>query len=103
MRMSHYTSPNRRHDRRFFYKYMTAETARIVLANRTLRWSCPVLFNDPFDIHPDTLHFDGVELQQALMEEISSLLRNPESTVVADPRLQYMLDVARQSTSEHRE
>ena len=62
-----------------------------------------MLFNDPFDIHPDTLHFDGVELQQALMEEISSLLRNPESTVVADPRLQYMLDVARQSTSEHRE
>ena len=103
MLMSHYTSPNRSHDRRFFYKYMPAETARIVLANRTLRWSSPVLFNDPFDIHPDTLHFDGVELQQALMEEISSLLRNPDNTVVPDPRLEYMLDVARQSTPEHRE
>ena len=100
--MSRYTSPNRRHDRRFFYKYMPSETARIVLANRTLRWSSPVLFNDPFDIHPDTLHFDGTELQQALMEEIASLLCNPECTVVADPRLEYMLDVARKSTPERR-
>ncbi len=100
--MSHYTSPNRRHDRRFFYKYMPAETARIVLANRTLRWSAPVLFNDPFDIHPDTLHFNGVELQHALMEEISSLLCNPANTVVADPRLEYLLDVARRSTPEQR-
>ena len=101
--MTGYKSPNRRHDRQFFYKYMPPDVARIVLANRTLRWSSPVLFNDPFDIHPDTLHFDGVELQQALMEEISSLLRNPDNTIVADPRLEYMLDVARRSTPEHRE
>lgn len=100
--MSHYTSPNRRHDRRFFYKYMPAETARIVLKKRTLRWSSPALFNDPFDIHPDTLHFDSVELQQALMDEISSLLCNPENTSVSDPRLEYMLDFARRLTPEHR-
>ena len=100
--MRHYTSPNRRHDRGFFYKYMAAGTARIVLANRKLRWSSPVLFNDPFDIHPDTLHFDGVELQRALMNEISSLLRNPENALVADPRLRHMLDHALQSTPEHR-
>ena len=49
-----------------------------------------MLFNDPFDIHPDTLHFDGVELQQARVEEISSLLCNPDNTVVADPRLESM-------------
>ena len=73
--MRHYTSPNRRHDRRFFYKYVAACTARIVLASRKLRWSSPVLFNDPFDNHPDALHFDGVELQRALIEDISSLPR----------------------------
>ena len=95
-------SPNRRHDRRFFYKYMPADIARIVLANRTLRWSSPVLFNHPFDIHPDTLHFDGVELQNALIEEISSLLLNPDNAVVPDPLLSYMLDVSRRSTPEHR-
>lgn len=37
-------------DRLHFYKYLTAETAKIVLTNRTLRWSAPALFNDPFDV-----------------------------------------------------
>ena len=36
------------------------------------------------------------------MEEIGALLQNPDHTVVPDPRLRYMLDVARQSTAEHR-
>lgn len=43
-------SPNRKHDRESFFKYMPASTARVVLANRTLRWSSPTLFNDPFDV-----------------------------------------------------
>lgn len=30
-------------------KYVTAESARLVLENATLRWSRPTLFNDPFD------------------------------------------------------
>jgi len=29
---------------------MTAATAKIVLANKTIRWSAPSQFNDPFDI-----------------------------------------------------
>jgi hypothetical protein len=29
---------------------MSAATARIVLADRKLRWSSPILFNDPFDV-----------------------------------------------------
>lgn len=37
-------------DRLHFYKYMSAATSKIVLKNRTLRWSAPSLFNDPFDI-----------------------------------------------------
>ncbi|MBN9086288.1 MAG: DUF2971 domain-containing protein [Reyranella sp.] len=40
-----------------FYKYTTRETARIVLQNRTLRWSTPALFNDPHD-HQFDLHVD---------------------------------------------
>jgi len=35
------------HDRRFFYKYVTAETALTILQNQTLKYSSPVLFNDP--------------------------------------------------------
>jgi hypothetical protein len=45
------------HDREFFYKYMPADTAKIVLRNSTLRWSSPTLFNDPFDVQFD-LHVE---------------------------------------------
>jgi hypothetical protein len=41
------------HDRKHFYKYMTADTAKTVLRNGTLRWSSPILFNDPFDVQFD--------------------------------------------------
>jgi hypothetical protein len=37
-------------DRLYFFKYMSAGTAKIVLKNRTLRWSTPSQLNDPFDI-----------------------------------------------------
>lgn len=40
-----------------FYKYATKDTALIVLRNRTLRWSTPVLFNDPYD-HQFDLHLE---------------------------------------------
>lgn len=36
--------------RRFFFKYMSFETALAVMQNRTLRWSTPSLLNDPFDL-----------------------------------------------------
>ncbi|MCL6706695.1 DUF2971 domain-containing protein [Pseudomonas sp. R2.Fl] len=37
-------------DRLHFFKYMSVSTAKIVLENRTLRWSSPKKLNDPFDI-----------------------------------------------------
>jgi hypothetical protein len=39
----------RHHDRDFFFKYVTNEIAKLIIKNHTLRWSCPVDFNDPFD------------------------------------------------------
>jgi hypothetical protein len=47
------TLPNRSHDRKCFYKYMTADVAKAVLQNNTLRWALPKLFNDPFDVQFD--------------------------------------------------
>lgn len=43
--------------RLFFFKYMTRATGRIVLKNRTLRWSTPGTLNDPYDMQFD-LHID---------------------------------------------
>jgi hypothetical protein len=49
--------PARSHDRKCFYKYMPAKTAKIVLENNVLRWSWPAFFNDPFDLQID-LHME---------------------------------------------
>jgi hypothetical protein len=35
------------------YKYMSRDTGRIVLENRTLRWSTPRSLNDPYDVQFD--------------------------------------------------
>ncbi len=68
-------SPNRLHERRYFYKYVDAAVAKIILRSRKLRWSSPTLFNDPFDV-PRRLTFDCSprELQQALAEELARLI-----------------------------
>lgn len=42
--------PHGWNDRIHFFKYMSASTAKLVLKNRTLRYSRPNLLNDPFDI-----------------------------------------------------
>ena len=43
-------SPNRQHDVPLLSKYSSMSTARVILESTTLRWSSPVLFNDPFDV-----------------------------------------------------
>lgn len=48
--MTNGRSPNRRHDVPLLSKYATAATARAVLETSCLRWSSPLLFNDPFDV-----------------------------------------------------
>lgn len=58
-----------------FLKYMTAEVANIVLVSNKLRWSSPLLFNDPFDVPRDfNLGFDTEELKQPLIDEMMSLV-----------------------------
>ncbi len=43
--------------KRPFYKYASAETTLAVLTNRTVQYSSPLKFNDPFDLQHG-LHFD---------------------------------------------
>lgn len=56
-----------------FYKYTTRDTARIVLENGTLRWSTPVLFNDPYDVQFD-LHVD-VDRKEVRARSLDKLWR----------------------------
>lgn len=64
---SQHRSPNRKHDRQYFYKYVSAEVAKIILARKELRWTSPLLFNDPFDVSQELrLNFDEATLNVAL-------------------------------------
>lgn len=76
---------------------MSASTAAIVLRNRTLRWSSPVLFNDPFDV-PRELSF-GVTPEQivnALADQFSALIENPpEDTSPFEPKVQLLLEAVK--------
>lgn len=48
-----------------FYKYLSASTAKIVLANSTLRWGSPLSFNDIFDVPTELAAFSATEIATA--------------------------------------
>lgn len=94
-------SPHRLHDRESFFKYMSAATAKIVLSRRTLRWSSPILFNDPFDV-PREMSF-GVEPSEifvALSRRIASLIEDPPGdTTALSPKLKTIIDIVKAGVS----
>lgn len=45
------------HNLSYFYKYYSVNTAKTVLSKKTLQYTPPLSFNDPFDIQTD-LYFD---------------------------------------------
>ncbi|HDY8146028.1 DUF2971 domain-containing protein [Vibrio vulnificus] len=95
-------SENRMHDKRSFFKYMPASTAKIVLENKTLRWSSPIEFNDPFDV-PRELAF-GVspkEIQRALVEKLTQLIYEPPVNTDSLPEvIKVVLEAIKQSGNE---
>ena len=76
---------------------MPASTARLVLANRSLRWSSPTLFNDPFDV-PRELSF-GItpkEIVEALARRFASLIEQPpEDTSDLAPKVKLIIDAVK--------
>jgi hypothetical protein len=88
----------------FFYKYMTAKVAKIVLATRRLRWSSPLLFNDPFDITQELrLDFDEHRLSAALTDRVASLMEHGDlSAPVVHPVFRLLLQGAIRSGPDAR-
>ncbi|MBN8766848.1 MAG: DUF2971 domain-containing protein [Thiobacillus sp.] len=94
-------SPNRKHDRESFFKYMSAATATIVLKNRSLRWSSPLLFNDPFDV-PRELSFGIVpeDIVQALGRRMANLIEHPpEDTSQLTPKVRLIVEAVKKGIS----
>lgn len=71
--------------RRPFFKYVSAETALLILGNRTVRYSSPLTFNDPFDVQSGLhLDFDLSQLADKFIDRIRELAASPTKPPV-DP------------------
>lgn len=72
-----------RHDRKYFYKYVTAETALKILMTRTVKYSSPVTFNDPFDTQT-RIGFDveDLELSEMLGDKLYALTHAAKEPVL---------------------
>lgn len=97
----HLRSPNRKHERSSFFKYMTVDTGIAVLKNRTLRWSSPILFNDPFDVPRELiLGISYEDILRASTQYLSELIQNPpEDTFELSPKVQFIVDTVKAGVS----
>ena len=67
------------HNREFFYKYVTSETALLILKNRTLRYRSPVTFNDPFDTQTRVSYgFEMVDFMEYFINELYRLAHDEQ-------------------------
>jgi hypothetical protein len=89
-----------------FFKYMPAEIAKIILKNKTLRWSSPLEFNDPFDIPREiAVNISHETLKEASASKFIELIENPpETTDHLDPRIKHLVDATKhKATPEMKE
>jgi hypothetical protein len=68
------------HDRTSFFKYTNRQTALLILQNRTLRYSSPSAFNDPFDMQFDfRLQLDDVpRIRQMTLDKLWDAHYSPD-------------------------
>lgn len=96
-----YRSPNRRHEHKFFYKYTSLQSAQTILVNRTLRFTSPLLFNDPFDVQRKLIfNFDTKQLGSSIKKEIRRLIETGASPdITNNPKLQRLFKHAANMTA----
>ncbi len=77
------------HDKDYFYKYVSASTLIKILQFQTMRWSSPLLFNDPFDLQVDPFGLSENELTEAIIKNYRVLIKTPEIKIFGsiDPKL----------------
>lgn len=63
------------HDKPHFFKYYNFDVVKLVLKNKTVKWSSPVIFNDPFDLQVDIDYdFQMEDMKETLLEEITRIV-----------------------------
>lgn len=83
---------------------MTAAVANIVIAERKLRWSSPITFNDPFDITQELrLDFDVNTLKHIVEEKFSSMVEGTlECAYIRSSLLAKIMDMVKGLNIEQR-
>lgn len=76
---------------------MSAATAKVVLERRTLRWSSPILFNDPFDVPREMIYgTQPSEVVTASARQIARLIEHPpENTTELSPKLRWIVETVK--------
>ena len=86
------------HDRTYFFKFMPADTAKVVLNNESLRWREPRQFNDPFDHQMSFIFpFSHEQLTDLLIKETMRLVYDDDQTVLEETLLSKAIQVLRLS------
>jgi hypothetical protein len=90
---------NQTHNRTSFYKYVSAEVAKIILVTKTLRWSSPLLFDDPFDVtRVLAVDIKHSEIQEYIIDSVIDLVQNnAELPSELNPQLRFMIETLRKS------
>jgi len=90
------------HNRSSFYKYMTADVAEVVLKNNTLRWSSPLLFNDPFDVPRELAYgIKPSQIKEAIINYYLTLFRNPPSDISSlNSKTQFLVNKIKSASSD---
>lgn len=85
----------RTHNRKHFFKYVTADTAEKILESGKLLWTAPHLFNDPFD-HRITYRFSftGEEAARKYYEVQGKIIFGPDEPVMVQDKLLGTLSLA---------
>ncbi len=91
--------PSQTHDKSLFYKYVSAEVAKIVLVNKTLRWSSPLLFDDRYDVTRElAAGLEPSEMQECIINRIIDLVQSAEELPSGlYPNLRFILETLRKS------
>jgi hypothetical protein len=75
------------HGRAHFFKYSTASTANAILTTSTIRYSSPLLFNDPFDLQTGMpFKFDMNALPERLFAHIEGLVHSASEPAFLDAK-----------------
>lgn len=84
---------------------MTANVASLVISNLSLRWSSPLIFNDPFDVPRELIPgVSAQELVAAVARRHAALIEQPpDDTSSLTPQLQSLIDAVKNGiTNDHR-